>query len=216
MSQKHEVREAAGTNVVSNLNDVLVVLDRQNPEIQLPFQQRPPHHHSPTSSLTSLGSLTLLPSLPPSRLSPSQHQPPLTPSQGDPFSLPRTQQLFLPNQIHQGDLYRFCQPLTGQHQGDSYSALPRPPPAPSPYQQMAVDPYIIVSRAQQMVEILSEENKSLRQELDGCYEKVARLHKVRGCFSSLSFCPENPKDDTVEKSVLLRINRLYSVPVFIS
>lgn len=32
-----------------------------------------------------------------------------------------------------------------------------------------------------MVEILSEENRSLRQELDGCYEKVARLQKVGGC-----------------------------------
>lgn len=199
--------------MVSFLNEVLVVLDRQNPEIQLPFQQRPPHHHSPTSSLTSLGSLTLLQSLPPSRLSPSQHQPPLTPSQGDPFSLPRTQQLFLPNQIHQGDLYRFCQPLTGQQQADSYSALPRPPPAPSPYQQMPVDPYVIVSRAQQMVEILSKENKCLQQELDGCYEKVARLQKVgESRFSSLSFSSDYRKDGTLEKPALLPINRLYSIP----
>ncbi|XP_070615717.1 angiomotin isoform X1 [Erythrolamprus reginae] len=179
---------------------------RQNPEIQLPFQQRPPHHHSPTSSLTSLGSLTLLQSLPPSRLSPSQHQPPLTPSQGDPFSLPRTQPLFLPNQIHQGDLYRFCQPLPGQQQADSYSALPRPPPAPSPYQQMPVDPYVIVSRAQQMVEILSEENKSLRQELDGCYEKVARLQKLETEIQQVSEAYKNlekssSKRESLEKTM---------------
>uniref|UniRef100_A0A8C9EKV3 Angiomotin n=1 Tax=Pavo cristatus TaxID=9049 RepID=A0A8C9EKV3_PAVCR len=152
-----------------------------NPDVQLQLQQRPPHHHSPTSSLTSLGSLTLLQSPPPSRLSPSQHQQPLTPSQGDPGILPRTQQPFLSNQVHQGDLYRLCQPFLGpqqQQQGDSYSVMSRAQQIPSPYQQMQVDPFAIVSRAQQMVEILSEENRSLRQELDGCYEKVARLQKV--------------------------------------
>lgn len=165
---------------------------RQNQDFQLQFQPRLPHHHSPTSSLTSLGSLTLLQSLPPSRLSPSQHQPPLMPSHGDPYSLPRPQSLFLSNQAHQGDLYRLCQPVIGQQQpqphqpADSYSALSRPPPPPSPYQQMPVDPFAIVSRAQQMVEILSEENRSLRQELDGCYEKVARLQKV-GLSKSSSF-----------------------------
>ncbi|KAM6426918.1 angiomotin isoform 1-T3 [Liasis olivaceus] len=183
---------------------------RQNPEIQLPFQQRPPHHHSPTSSLTSLGSLTLLQSLPPSRLSPSQHQPPLTPNQGDPFSLPRTQQLFLPNQIHQGDLYRLCQPVIGQQQhqqGDSYSALPRPPPAPSPYQQMPVDPYVIVSRAQQMVEILSEENKSLRQELDGCYEKVARLQKLETEIQQVSEAYKNLEKSSSKREALEKTMR---------
>lgn len=71
--------------------------------------------------------------------------------------------------------------------------MPRAQQIPSPYQQMQVDPFAIVSRAQQMVEILSEENRSLRQELDGCYEKVARLQKVGGCgiqaFSCLSSSP---------------------------
>ncbi|XP_042334972.1 angiomotin [Sceloporus undulatus] len=188
---------------------------RQNLDLPLqqqqPFVPRPPHHHSPTSSLTSLGSLTLVQSLPPSRLSPSQHQPPLTPSQGDPFSLPRTQPLFLSNQIHQGDLYRLCQPVIGQqqqqpHPGDSYSGLQRPPPAPSPYQQMPVDPFVIVSRAQQMVEILSEENRSLRQELDGCYEKVARLQKLETEIQQVSEAYKNlekssSKRETLEKAM---------------
>ncbi|KAL8181251.1 UNVERIFIED_CONTAM: hypothetical protein K2H54_050819 [Gekko kuhli] len=138
------------------------------------------------------------------RLSPSQHQPPLTPSQGDPFTLPRTQQLFLSNQVHQGDLYRLCQPVIGQQQhpqGDSYSALPRPQPAPSPYQQLTVDPFAIVSRAQQMVEILSEENRSLRQELDGCYEKVARLQKLETEIQQVSEAYKN-----LEKSSSKREN----------
>ncbi|KAH0630893.1 hypothetical protein JD844_004224 [Phrynosoma platyrhinos] len=192
---------------------------RQNPDLSLQQQQqqqfppRPPHHHSPTSSLTSLGSLTLVQSLPPSRLSPSQHQPPLTPSQGDPFSLPRTQPLFLSNQIHQGDLYRLCQPVIGQQQqqqqqpGDSYSGLPRPPPAPSPYQQMPVDPFVIVSRAQQMVEILSEENRSLRQELDGCYEKVARLQKLETEIQQVSEAYKNLEKSSSKREALEKAMR---------
>uniref|UniRef100_A0A8C4U286 Angiomotin n=1 Tax=Falco tinnunculus TaxID=100819 RepID=A0A8C4U286_FALTI len=181
---------------------------RQNPDMQLQLQQRPPHHHSPTSSLTSLGSLTLLQSPPPSRLSPSQHQQPLTPSQGDPGILPRTQQPFLSNQVHQGDLYRLCQPFLGpqQQQGDSYSVMSRAQQIPSPYQQMQVDPFSIVSRAQQMVEILSEENRSLRQELDGCYEKVARLQKLETEIQQVSEAYKNlekssSKRDALEKAM---------------
>ncbi|XP_074962332.1 angiomotin isoform X1 [Phalacrocorax aristotelis] len=181
---------------------------RQNPDMQLQLQQRPPHHHSPTSSLTSLGSLTLLQSPPPSRLSPSQHQQPLTPSQGDPGILPRTQQPFLSNQVHQGDLYRLCQPFLGpqQQQGDSYSVMSRAQQIPSPYQQMQVDPFAIVSRAQQMVEILSEENRSLRQELDGCYEKVARLQKLETEIQQVSEAYKNlekssSKRDALEKAM---------------
>ncbi|XP_028570095.2 angiomotin [Podarcis muralis] len=199
---------------------------RQNPEHQL--QQRPPHHHSPTSSLTSLGSMTLLQSLPPSRVSPSQ--PPNTPVQGDPFSQQRTQQLFMPSHVHQGELYRLCQPVVGQpqqhfqqqqqmqmqmqmqqqhhqhQQGDSYSALSRPQPTPSPYQQMPVDPFAIVSRAQQMVEILSDENRALRQELEGCYEKVARLQKLETEIQQVSEAYNNlekssTKRETLEKTM---------------
>ncbi|XP_003226900.1 angiomotin [Anolis carolinensis] len=195
---------------------------RQNQDFPLlPPPGRPPHHHSPTSSLTSLGSLSLLQSLPPSsRLSPSQ-QPP-TPSHGDPFAFPSpppgAQPLFLAGQLHQGDLFRLCHQQQHHHQqphqhqpqhhqpGDSYSGLPRPPPAPSPYQPVPVDPFAIVSRAQQMVEILSEENRSLRQELDGCYEKVARLQKLETEIQQVSEAYKNlekssSKRETLEKAM---------------
>ncbi|XP_019377059.1 PREDICTED: angiomotin isoform X1 [Gavialis gangeticus] len=181
---------------------------RLNPDVQMQLQQRPPHHHSPTSSLTSLGSLTLLQSPPPSRLSPSQHQQPLTSNQGDSGLLPRTQPPFMSNQVHQGDLYRLCQPILGQQQqqGDSYSLMSRAQQIPSPYQQMQVDPFAIVSRAQQMVEILSEENRSLRQELDGCYEKVARLQKLETEIQQVSEAYKNlekssSKRDALEKAM---------------
>ncbi|KFO61095.1 Angiomotin, partial [Corvus brachyrhynchos] len=110
--------------------------------------------------------------------------------------------------VHQGDLYRLCQPFLGpqQQQGDSYSVMPRAQQIPSPYQQMQVDPFAIVSRAQQMVEILSEENRSLRQELDGCYEKVARLQKLETEIQQVSEAYKNlekssSKRDALEKAM---------------
>lgn len=136
--------------------------------------------HSPTSSLTAgASSLPLLQSPPSTRLPPGQH---LVPNQGDHSAhLSRHQQHLLSSQSHQGDHYRHAQAsLTSAQQqpGEAYSAMPRAQQSAS-YQPMPADPFAMVSRAQQMVEILSDENRNLRQELDGCYEKVARLQKVR-------------------------------------
>lgn len=147
----------------------------------LSFSARNSQPHSPTSSLTAgAASLPLLQSPPSTRLSSGQHA--LVSNQGDHSAhLPRHQQHLLSNQSHQGDHYRHSQPsLTPAQQqpGEAYSAMPRAQQAAA-YQPMPADPFAIVSRAQQMVEILSDENRNLRQELDGCYEKVARLQKVR-------------------------------------
>nr|XP_008525615.1 PREDICTED: angiomotin [Equus przewalskii] len=180
---------------------------RPTQDISLPLSARNSQPHSPTSSLTSGGSLTLLQSPPSTRLSPAQHS--LVPNQGDHSAhLPRPQQHFLPNQAHQGDHYRLTQPGLSQQQqqqqqhhhhhqqqqqpqpqpqqpGEAYSAMPRAQQSSASYQPMPADPFAIVSRAQQMVEILSDENRNLRQELEGCYEKVARLQKGYA-FGSLS------------------------------
>lgn len=153
---------------------------RTTQDISLSLAARNSQPHSPTSSSTSGSSL--LQSPPSTRLSPAQHA--LVSNQGDHSThLPRQQQHFLPNQSHQGDHYRLSQstlpPPTAQQQpGEAYSAMPRAQQSAS-YQPMPADPFAIVSRAQQMVEILSDENRNLRQELDACYEKVARLQKVR-------------------------------------
>jgi len=45
----------------------------------------------------------------------------------------------------------------------------------------------IATRATQMVERLSEENRGLRQELKGYYKKVSRLEKVEIGFDSKTF-----------------------------
>lgn len=36
----------------------------------------------------------------------------------------------------------------------------------------------MMSRAQHMVDVLTEENRMLRQEMEACREKVTKLHKV--------------------------------------
>ncbi|XP_073920234.1 angiomotin [Castor canadensis] len=178
-------------------------------DISLSLSARNSQPHSPTSSLTSGGSLPLLQSPPSTRLSPAQH--PLVTNQGEHSAhLPRPQQHFLPNQAHQGDHYRLSQPgLTPpsqqQQSGEAYSAMPRAQQSAS-YQPMPADPFAIVSRAQQMVEILSDENRNLRQELEGCYEKVARLQKVETEIQRVSEAYENlvkssSKRETLEKAM---------------
>ncbi|XP_002720268.1 angiomotin isoform X1 [Oryctolagus cuniculus] len=199
---------------------------RPTQDISLPLSARNSQPHSPTSSLTSGGSLPLLQSPPSTRLSPAQHS--LVPNQGDHSAhLPRPQQHFLPNQAHQGDHYRLPQPGLSQQQqqqqqshhhhhhqqqqqqqpqpGDTYSAMPRAQQSAS-YQPMPADPFAIVSRAQQMVEILSDENRNLRQELEGCYEKVARLQKVETEIQRVSEAYENlvkssSKREALEKAM---------------
>ncbi|XP_039103351.1 angiomotin [Hyaena hyaena] len=187
-------------------------------DISLSLSARSSRPHSPTSSLTSGGSLPLLQSPPATRLSPAQH--PLVPNQGDHSAhLPRPQQHFLPNPAHQSDHYRLSQPGLSQQQqqqhhhhhhqeqpGEAYSAMPRAQPSSASYQPMPADPFAIVSRAQQMVEILSDENRNLRQELEGCYEKVARLQKVETEIQRVSEAYENlvkssSKREALEKAM---------------
>lgn len=174
----------------------------------LSFSARNSQPHSPTSSLTAgAASLPLLQSPPSTRLSSGQHA--LVSNQGDHSAhLPRHQQHLLSNQSHQGDHYRHSQPsLTPAQQqpGEAYSAMPRAQQAAA-YQPMPADPFAIVSRAQQMVEILSDENRNLRQELDGCYEKVARLQKVETEIQRVSEAYENlvkssSKREALEKAM---------------
>ncbi|KAM6286380.1 angiomotin-like protein 1 isoform 5-T8 [Spheniscus humboldti] len=56
-------------------------------------------------------------------------------------------------------------------------ATAQPPTPTPPGQQLTPDAFAIVERAQQMVEMLSEENHVLRQELEGYYEKADKLQK---------------------------------------
>lgn len=55
---------------------------------------------------------------------------------------------------------------------------PLPPLAASPSPQLGPDALAIVERAQQMVEILTEENQALQQELETHGDSSEKLHKV--------------------------------------
>ncbi|KAM5146244.1 angiomotin isoform 2-T2 [Mantella aurantiaca] len=181
----------------------------QNQDVPHSLLQRSSHYHSPTSSLTSLGSMSLLQSPPPSGMSPSQLP---SPSHVEFFAgPPRPQQM--PAQFHHADFYRTSQPYFGhqqQQQTHMDPGLTRPPPLPSPYTQMPGDPFAIVSRAQQMVAVLSEENRSLRQELEGCYDKVARFQKMEMEIQRVSEAYENlvkssSKRETLEKAMRTKL-----------
>lgn len=56
-------------------------------------------------------------------------------------------------------------------------SLPATPPGQQP---LTPDAFTIVQRAQQMVEMLSEDNEALQKELEGYYEKADKLQKVGG------------------------------------
>ncbi|XP_023375775.1 angiomotin isoform X2 [Pteropus vampyrus] len=84
--------------------------------------------------------------------------------------------------------------------------MPKAQQSSSSYQPMPADTFAIVSRAQQMVEILSDENRNLQQELEGCYEKVARLQKVETEIQRVSEAYENlvkssSKREALEKAM---------------
>lgn len=161
--------------------------------------QRPIHHHSPTSSVTSVGSLSRAQSSNLSSLLASSHpQQPMT-HQGElPFPMgPRSPQ---GPGSHQGDLYGPGHPMPHQRghgfPHDPYGSAPRGLHVqqhqfhPQQQQQQGPgqhyphphsiqgDPYAMLARAQQMVDMLTEENRHLKQEMEACGEKVSKLQKV--------------------------------------
>ncbi|XP_067853257.1 angiomotin isoform X2 [Heptranchias perlo] len=123
---------------------------------QLQLQQRI-YQHSPSSSQTSMGSVSVM-------------QPPPSPM----LMAAQPQQAPLANHLHQ---------------------------------QFHGDPLAIVLRAQQMVEILSEENRALRQELEGYYDKVAKLQKMEMEIERVSEAYENLVKSSSKKEALEKAMR---------
>lgn len=79
-----------------------------------------------------------------------------------------------------------------QHQQQHQYQHPQPqqlqgPPPPQPVQAVQFphgcshlqgEPFAVMAYAHQMVDMLTEENRILRQEMEVCRDKVTRLHKV--------------------------------------
>lgn len=81
-------------------------------------------------------------------------------------------------------------------------AAPQLPPAASPSQQLGPDAFAIVERAQQMVEILTEENRVLHQELQGCYDNADKLHKFEKELQRISEAYESLVKSTTKRESL--------------
>ncbi|XP_032151626.1 angiomotin-like protein 1 isoform X4 [Sapajus apella] len=79
---------------------------------------------------------------------------------------------------------------------------PQPPPAASPSQQLGPDAFAIVERAQQMVEILTEENRVLHQELQGYYDNADKLHKFEKELQRISEAYESLVKSTTKRESL--------------
>nr|XP_033804760.1 angiomotin-like protein 1 isoform X2 [Geotrypetes seraphini] len=69
-------------------------------------------------------------------------------------------------------------------------------------QQLPADAFAIVERAQQMVEILSEDNRMLRQQLEEHYEKTDKLQKFEMDIQKISEAYENLVKTTTKKESL--------------
>ncbi|XP_072258820.1 angiomotin-like protein 1 isoform X2 [Pyxicephalus adspersus] len=63
---------------------------------------------------------------------------------------------------------------------------PTPSPSPLPSQPLPPEAFSIVERAHQMVEILTKENGTLRQQLESCYEKADKLQKFETEIQKIS------------------------------
>uniref|UniRef100_A0A8D0GGC1 Angiomotin like 1 n=1 Tax=Sphenodon punctatus TaxID=8508 RepID=A0A8D0GGC1_SPHPU len=96
-----------------------------------------------------------------------QCQPPFSSGPGQQHSPMSSQDSSITGSLHSASLPPLSMAIPSQ----------QPPATPPNQQQLTPDAFAIVERAQQMVEMLSEENHTLRQELEGYYEKADKLQK---------------------------------------
>ncbi|XP_040005916.1 angiomotin isoform X2 [Xiphias gladius] len=213
--------------------------------------QRPLHQHSPTSSVTSVGSLSRAQSSTlSSMLSASQsshasfpHQHPQ--SQGEPFPsmVPRSPQS--PSSHHAGepftlgpihpplqrghgfphDPYGSTSRMHHQQQHHQYQQqqqqqlqAPASPQLqlpvqgghflqPHSYSHLQGEPFAMMARAHQMVDVLTEENRLLRQEMEACRDKVTKLHKLETEIQLVSEAYENLAKSSSKREALEKTMR---------
>ncbi|KAJ3589081.1 hypothetical protein NHX12_009929, partial [Muraenolepis orangiensis] len=150
--------------------------------------QRTLHHHSPTSSVTSVGSLSRTQSSTVSSLLGSSHAS------------------YSPHPSHtahsqgQGEIYPGMGPRGGPHpqQGEHMYG---PPPQRAQY-HLQGEQFAMMTRAHQMVDMLTEENKVLRQEMEVFREKVSKLHKLETETQLVSEAYENLAKSSTKREAL--------------
>ncbi|KAF3706830.1 Angiomotin [Channa argus] len=212
--------------------------------------QRLLHQHSPTSSITSAGSLSRAQSSTlSSMLSVSHCSHPSFPhqnphSQGEPFPSigPRNQQSLgshhagepiAPAPSHLASQRVHCFPhepygstprmhhqYQQQPQQQQQQQLQGPPPPqpqlqvqaghfpfPHSYSHMQGESFAMMARAHQMVDVLTEENRMLRQEMEACREKVSKLHKLETETQLVSEAYENLAKSSSKREALEKTMR---------
>ncbi|KAM9348296.1 angiomotin [Symphorus nematophorus] len=209
--------------------------------------QRPLHQHSPTSSVTSVGSLSRTQSsILSNMLSASHSSHPSFPhqhpqSQGElfPSSGPRSPQgpsshqagePFTQGPIHPPRGHGFPHDPYGstprmhhqqqQHQQQQQQQFQGPPPShsqpqppvqaghfPHPHSYSQGEPFAMMARAHQMVDVLTEENRMLRQEMEACREKVTKLHKLETEIQLVSEAYENLAKSSSKREALEKTMR---------
>ncbi|XP_031159569.1 angiomotin isoform X2 [Sander lucioperca] len=206
--------------------------------------QRPLHQHSPTSSVTSMGSLSRTqsstlssmlsvshPSFPhqhpqsqgesfPS-MGPRSTQGPYQP--GAPFTLgpihPPPRGHIFPHdpygstsRMHHQQHHQYQQQQQQQQQFQE-PPQPQPPvqaghfPHPHSYSHLQGEPFAMMVRANQMVDVLTEENRMLRQEMEACREKVTKLHKLETEIQLVSEAYENLAKSSSKREALEKTMR---------
>ncbi|XP_057677196.1 angiomotin isoform X2 [Corythoichthys intestinalis] len=214
--------------------------------------QKSTHYHSPTSSISSVGSLSraqssTLCSLPStfhapysSHISVPQQQPH---SRGENFpsmgirnlqglvtqqvgeTLPTVPYNTMPQRCHgfpndrNGSLPLSHNRQEQTHQYAKQHAEGPPHPEPQPFVQARHFPHLhsyshlqgqsfeIMAHAQQRVDMLNEENRVLRKEIDACHDKVTKLHKLETEIQLVSEAYETLASSSSKKEALEKTMR---------
>uniref|UniRef100_A0AAX7VKP8 Angiomotin C-terminal domain-containing protein n=1 Tax=Astatotilapia calliptera TaxID=8154 RepID=A0AAX7VKP8_ASTCA len=190
----------------------------------LVYTQRPLQQHSPTSSVTSVGSLSRTQSSILSNiLSASHSSHPSFPhqqpqNQGEPLltAVPRSPHSTGSHQLAEsftsGSLHPpqrshgFCPDPYGPSQ-PQLSVHSGPFPLSQSYTHLQGEPFAMMARAQQMVDTLTDENRMLRQEMESCREKVTKLHKLEMEIQLVSEAYENLAKSSSKREALEKTMR---------
>uniref|UniRef100_A0A4W5P212 Angiomotin n=1 Tax=Hucho hucho TaxID=62062 RepID=A0A4W5P212_9TELE len=185
---------------------------RSNKESSV-HSQRSVHHHSPTSSVTSVGSLSRAQSSTLSSLLSASHS---SHPQGDPYASmrghgfphdPYGSTSRMHHQQHHQYQQQQQQQQQLQHQHQQYHSQSSQGHPPQHYPHPQGDPFAMMSRAQQMVDMVSEENRLLKQEMEVCCEKVTKLQKLETEITLVSEAYENLAKSSTKREALEKTMR---------
>ncbi|XP_077403605.1 angiomotin [Vanacampus margaritifer] len=208
--------------------------------------QKSLHHHSPTSSITSVGSLSRaqsstlcsLPSAFHAPYSSAPHQQPHSHSESFRSMGIRNLHGLVPHQAGEtfpplpmepgpqryhsfpnGSLPLIHNKKEQTHQYQQQHSQGLPPPQPQHFVQARHFPHLhtyshlqgpsfeMMAHTQQKVDMLNEENRVLRQEIDACRDKVTTLHKLETEIQLVSEAYETLANSSAKREALEKTMR---------